>query len=95
MSQTIKPTIGRVVLFVPKESKHGFGFALNAGKPHNAHVAYVHSDTCVNLTVSDANGKTFGMTSVTLRQPGEPEPGGDYCEWMPYQIQAAQAHANK
>lgn len=76
----IPPTVGRVVLFVPKESKYEFGYCLLAGKPHAATVAAVHGDRCVNLSIVDANGKQFSRTSVTLRQPGEPEPGGDYCE---------------
>lgn len=85
----IVPTVGRVVLFVPKESSYGFGYNLYAGKPHAATVCAVHSNTCVNLSIFDANGKQFSRTSVTLRQPGEPEPGGDYCEWMDYQIKTA------
>ncbi len=90
----IAPHVGRVVLFVPREDTFGqFGFYLQAGKPHAALVTAVHGDRCVNLAVFDANGKTFGRTSVTLRQPGdEAPPHGDYCEWMPYQIgQAAKA----
>ncbi len=83
----IAPTVGRVVLYVPKEDKYAFGFCLQAGKPHAALVTGVHSDRLVNLAVFDANGKTFPATSVALRQPEDAAPKyGDYCEWMPYQI---------
>lgn len=80
----IVPTVGRVVLFVPKQDDpSGFGF--HAGRATAAIVCYVHSDRLVNLAVFDSNGKQFARTSVTLRQEGDPEPGGDYCEWMAYQ----------
>ncbi len=86
----IIPTVGRVVLFVPREDKYAFGYCLHAGKPHAALVTAVHSDRLVNLAVFDANGKTFPATSVQLRQPADEVPKyGDYCEWMPYQIQTA------
>jgi len=41
-------------------------------------VAYVWSDNPVNLTVSDHDGKTFGMTGVQLVQADEPAAG----EWL-------------
>lgn len=88
----ISPTVGRVVLFVPGQDMYGFGYSLSAGAQHAATVAYVHSDRCVNLSVTDSNGKQFARTSVTLRQPEDPIPSaGDYCEWMPYQVQTAAA----
>jgi len=87
----IKPTVGRVVWFIPKESSHSFGFSVNAGKEHAAVVAYVHSDTCVNLSVIDANGNHFCRTSVQLVQEGEKVPEWDHCRWMPYQIGQAKA----
>lgn len=90
----IQPTVGRVVYFVPKASKYEFGFCLQAGKPHAALVTCVHSDSCVNLAVFDANGKTFPATSVQLYQDAPTEPAGDYCTWMPYQKgQAAKTEA--
>lgn len=76
----IKPTIGRVVWFyepfvpdVPEQAQAAI-------------VAFVHSDTLVNLTVFDSQGIPHGRTSITLRQPGEVSPAGPFCEWMPYQI---------
>ena len=84
--KVIPPTVGRVVLFVPKKDSYEFGYCILAGRPHAATVATVHGDRCVNLSIVDANGKQFSRTSVTLRQPDDEAPGGDYCEWMPYQI---------
>lgn len=90
----IKPTVGRVVLFVPRVSDYSWGYCLSAGKQHAAVVAEVHSDRLVNLSVLDRNGKQFGRTSVVLRQAEDEIPGGDYCEWMPYQLgQAAKTEA--
>ncbi len=93
----IKPTIGRVVLFVPKQAKYEFGFCFVAGRPHAALITAVHGDRCVNLAAFDANGKSYGFTSVTLRQPEDADQGfagGDYCEWMPFQVgQAAKTEA--
>jgi hypothetical protein len=86
----IKPTVGRVVLYVPKEEKYSFGHCLHAGKRHAALVTAVHGDRCVNLAVFDVYGKTFPATSVSLRQPEDVVPQfGDYCEWMEYQIKTA------
>lgn len=89
----IKPTVGRVVLFIPEKSSKEFGYCINAGKDHSARIAYVHSDRCVNLEVIDANGKSFNRTSVTLVQEGDAPYDGDHCRWMPYQIGQAKAAA--
>jgi len=87
----ITPTVGRVVIFRPFKTCYDFGFTVLEGQEHAATVAYVHGPRCVNLTISDVNGKTFSRTSVQLRQPGDPVPVGDYCEWMPYQVSMAKA----
>jgi hypothetical protein len=80
----IKPTVGRVVWY-RKPGKE---------QPQAAIVAYVHSDSIVNLHVIDQAGVGRAETSVTLRQDNEPQPDGAYCEWMPYQIgQAAKTEA--
>lgn len=74
----IKPTVGRVVWFWPNGKYSG-------GQPYAATIAYVHNDRCVNIGYLDANGIPMRATSVFLAQDGEPEPGGWFCEWMPYQ----------
>lgn len=91
----IKPTVGRVVLFVPGTARYDFGYCFVANRPHAAIITSVHGDRCVNLAAFDANGKSYGFTSVSLRQADDDAPnGGDYCEWMPYQIgQAARTEA--
>jgi len=82
----IKPTIGRVVWFWP----HG----LNPGtQPQAALIAYVHSDTMVNLAVFDPEGEAHSRTSVWLYQGAGEIPDGAYCEWMPYQIGQAKTQA--
>jgi len=72
----MKPTVGRIVLFHPRP-----------GVTQAAIVAYVHSDTMLNLAVFGSNGEVEGWTSVQLVAPGQPKPEfGFFCEWMPYQV---------
>lgn len=85
----IKPTVGRVVLFVPRVAKHEFGFCFCKDKEHAAIITTVHSDRLINVAAFDANGKSYGFTSITLLQEDDtPEKayGADYCKWMEFQI---------
>lgn len=84
----IKPTIGRVVWFYPHGHREG-------SLPHAAMIAFVHSDSLVNLGVLDPNGRSYNETSVSLIQDGDPAPdSGRYATWMPFQIgQAKRAEA--
>lgn len=50
------PSLGRVVLFHDPGENEG---------PLAATIAWVWSDTCVNLTVHGKDGETYGRTSVT------------------------------
>jgi hypothetical protein len=86
----IKPTVGRVVLYY----RHGkTQFDANE-QPEAATVAYVHSDTMVNLSVVDHNGEQFAATSAFLYQGDGDRPQSAYAEWMPYQQgQAAKTEA--
>ena len=77
----MKPIVGRIVYFHP-----------TADVTHAAIIAYVHSDTMVNLAAFDGNGKAYGQTSVQLVAPGASKPEfGFYCDWMPYQVEAQRA----
>ena len=77
----MKPTVGRIVHFHPV-----------ATVTHAALIAYVHSDTMVNLAAFDGNGKAYGVTSVELVAAGKPKPEfGHFCEWMPFQVEAEKA----
>lgn len=73
----ITPTVGRVVWFWP--------YTIDEVQPLAATIAYVHSDTLVNLTVHDRSGETYGLTSVTLWHGEGDTPVNPFCEWMPYQ----------
>ena len=73
----IKPTIGRVVWYWPN---------VEATQPQAAIVAWVWSDTCVNLAVFNANGVAESKTSVFLYQGDTERPNSQFAEWMPYQI---------
>lgn len=87
----IKPTVGRVVWYFPLGRRHTKGDA-----PLAAIVTHVWSDTCVNLAIFDANGRTMDNppTSILLIQEGTTVPDGLYCMWMPYQMgQAAKTEA--
>jgi hypothetical protein len=72
----IRPTVGRVVWF--------WGPSTSV-QPRAAIIAFVHSDTCVNLAVFDRNGESGGMESVVLWQGDGERPDGPHAEWMPYQ----------
>lgn len=86
----IKPTIGRVIWFTPSQEAR----KANNDQPFAAIVAYVHSDTMVNLAVFDANGNIVSKTSVYLYQGEGERPTSYYAEWMPYQQgQAAKTDA--
>lgn len=83
----ITPVVGRIV--------HFWKSIKNPGQPEAAMVAFVFTDTMVNLTVFDHQGFSRTETSVRLVQPSE-DPTGVYrfAEWMPYQKgQAAKTEA--
>lgn len=89
----IQPSIGRVVWFTPASND----WQLPRGdQPLAAIVAYVHSDTCVNLAVFDANGATVSRMSVPLMQDDMGiNPEAAFAEWMPFQKgQAAKTDAD-
>ena len=79
----IKPTVGRVLWYYPGSTD---AIAQIKPEPLAAIVAAVWSDTCVNLTVFDANGLTHNRTSVLLAQPETEKPAANYCTWMPFQV---------
>lgn len=88
MGTVVKPTIGRVMWF--------YKFVTGGGHkgPMAALVAYVHSDSIVNLAVADEDGKMRNETSVQVVQEGQDVPTNNYATWMPYQIgQAAKTEA--
>lgn len=84
----IKPTIGRVIWFYRDKQHLDSGSQPNAGL-----VAYVHSDTMINVGGVDAQGCAFNATSTRLLQDNETPPeSGSFAVWMPYQkVQAAKA----
>jgi len=84
----IKPTVGRVLWF--------YKYAAGAGHkgPLAAHIAFVHSDTMLNLMVIDEGGNPRPESSVRLVQENEECPQSDYATWMPFQTgQAAKTEA--
>lgn len=87
----IPPTVGRVVLYYPAGQSPTTG-----QQPQAATVAYVHSDTCINVSVVNHEGAQRGLCSVELVQDdtdNAPRTGG-HARWMPYQKgQAAKADA--
>lgn len=89
----INPTVGRVVWFFPATNAAESGFARpDDGTPLAAIIARVWTDSCVNLTVFDANGVPHPRTSVRLVQDGQEGPVcHGHCEWMPFQKGQAKA----
>jgi hypothetical protein len=83
----ISPSIGRIVwLYLRGKTQ------LQAKEqPHAAIVAYVHSDTLINVAYFDSNGLHQRAAGVRLLQEGEEAPGTPFCAWMPYQQEKAKA----
>jgi len=82
----IKPSVGRVVLFYPRD--HG----AVTNQPWAATITYVHTDRKVNLMTIDPYGSPHPATGVPLVQEGDKAPDdAQYCEWMPYQTGTAKA----
>lgn len=79
------PSIGRVVWFYP--SGRGAGYPND--QPHSAQIAYVHSQSLVNLGCIDGNGNPYAATSVALYHPDAvpdwQKANGGYATWMPFQ----------
>lgn len=74
----IKPTIGRVVWYWPKQNARDI-------QPMAAMVTWVHSDTLVNLVVFDSEGHSYSRVEIPLSQDETTKPVEEFCEWMPYQ----------
>lgn len=88
----IKPTIGRVVWFYPPVAGvPDFNIIhSNPPQPCEARIAYVWSDSMINICATDHHGFQRAFTSVRLIQPEEPKPEeGFFCGWMPYQTSVA------
>lgn len=77
------PTVGRVVYFNKGTTEHPKLLA--------SIIAYVWSETVVNLMVIDENGLCNGMTSVACAVVGD---SAGKWDWMPYQKQKAQEGNN-
>ncbi|HHS83698.1 MAG TPA: hypothetical protein ENK38_02075 [Gammaproteobacteria bacterium] len=93
----IKPTVGRVVHYIPKGDRNDditHASDLNSfddDQPLAAIITHVWSESMVNLVVFDADGVSNPRTSVSLVQPGQDiNFTGPYCQWMPYQVGQAQ-----
>ena len=81
----IKPTVGRVVWYWPTSADREDRRSIS-GQPFAAQICGVHSDTCVNLGITDAEGRYFTRASIPLKQTPRGI-GEDGCAtWMPYQL---------
>jgi hypothetical protein len=89
----IKPTIGRIVWFTPRQV-HARQLSVLGPQPMAAQVCFVWNERMVNLDVTDHRGQHHAIPAVLLLQGDETyEPQGSSAEWMPFQrtAQAAQA----
>ena len=89
----IKPTIGRKVWFRPNGLKTSIANInidqYDTAQALDATVVCVWNDRLVNISVIDHGGAIHSVRSCPMRQEGDPEPKGFYCEWMPYQTNQA------
>lgn len=70
----IKPTVGRIVWYYPA--------GIHTAEPLAAIIAYVHSNTRVNLAVFDPYGVAYSQNAVLLvQQSVEEVPQEAYCAW--------------
>ena len=86
----IKPTIGRIVWFVPA-ALPGTSIEIKDSPPIAALVTQVHIQPkgfLVDLCVFFPGRAPVAVTSTPLVQPGGkvPPDGSAFCEWMPYQV---------
>jgi hypothetical protein len=82
--RVIKPTVGRIVEYVPSNPPYE-PFLVHRDQPLAAIVTYVWNDRLVNLAVFDADGEQVPRSNVMLCQPDDPVPDTSYCRWMAYQ----------
>lgn len=88
MTHAIKPTVGRVLWYYPRDDDSGA--KPSPGQPLAAVIAAVWTDTCVNIAYFDANGVQWSKQSVLLIH-GDAHPEQGYAAWMPYQKGQAKA----
>lgn len=72
----LKPTIGRVVLYHPKDEP---------GERHAAQIARVNENGTVNLGCLTDNGVHYSVQNVALIGDQAIVPAPGQAEWMPYQ----------
>lgn len=75
----IKPAVGRIVLYRPKDP--GYDDDIR----HGAMIAHVIDDETVNLMVGNEFGVPFSEQHVKLIHDPIVQPQPGQCEWMPYQ----------
>lgn len=76
-------SVGRQLHYFPLNFQHGPHFAHSLA-PHAATVAYVHSQSMVNISILDHNGVQHWRTSVEVMPDGhapEMRPDSGYCAW--------------
>jgi hypothetical protein len=73
----IKPTVGRVLWYYETTGQV---------EPFAAIVAKVHSESLINISYFDGEGKAQSRTSVLLLHEPSVETVGAHCRWMPYQL---------
>jgi hypothetical protein len=80
----IPPSVGQSVMYHPGFHEYTLRSADN--QPCAATIAYVHSDTCVNLGVLDWKGRAVSRERVRLKQDDGPEEDNAtsaYATWPP------------
>lgn len=91
-TDVINPTVGRIVWYRPDDFDRASMTIIDPEQPMAATVAYVATNTCVNLAVTDHGGDVHQRIHVHLAGQGI----ADRCswDWMPYQKgQAAKTEA--
>ena len=97
----IKPTIGRRIWFWPGQLDLYAARPMrqvSPEQPFDAGVVYVHSDTCVNLQVTDHMGGIWFREKVRILQEGDDHDEHEFlgvAQWMHYQAGQAAREAER
>ena len=95
MTPVIPPSIGRrVLVFSSAIRSVPDGATINdQSTPFDGGIAYVHSESMLNVSFTDHNGRAFSQTSVKLLdralEPVDAHGREWYAVWMPYQFEQA------
>lgn len=90
----ISPSVGRRVwVFGSKQHYQDYLDGVQTAQPFDGGVLYVHDDRCINVMVTESNGRMIPVEHMQLVQEGDECPEDGHARWMPYQTKQQVKHA--